>query len=306
MQGAFVTVSPDHSVHAYWYDASSINVRKSTDQGLTFASAVTVVSGLIGGVNGDLGLTGLRQGTGSFSRFRSNQFPHAAVNPVNGNIYVIYDNDGTGSDKADIFFEQSTDGGATWSAPLKVNDDATTTDQWQPTILVSPAGDRLGIFYYSRQEDPASNNLFKYYGRTATISGGTVTFAASAPVSDTASLPEFGRDDVVNSVYMGDYQFAFATPGFFHIAWADNCDDVPGGAPRKDPNMYYDKIPLGLSVVSSDPACGSFVVSTAPTDFIINLSDPVVPATVEATDFTVNGTPADFVYVKQRQCDDHF
>ena len=92
---------------------------------------------------------------------------------------------------------------------------------------------------------------------------------------------------------MGDYQFAFATPGFFHIAWADNCDDVPGGAPRKDPNMYYDKIPLGLSVVSSDPACGSFVVSTAPTDFIINLSDPVVPATVEATDFTVNGTPAD-------------
>ena len=154
MQGAFVTVSPDHSVHAYWYDASSINVRKSTDQGLTFASAVTVVSGLIGGVNGDLGLTGLRQGTGSFSPFRSNQFPHAAVNPVNGNIYVIYDNDGTSSDKADIFFEQSTDGGTTWSAPLKVNDDATTTDQWQPTIVVSPAGDRLGIFYLQSSGGP--------------------------------------------------------------------------------------------------------------------------------------------------------
>src|SRR5438876_7768977 len=29
MQGAFVTVSPDHSVHAYWYDGSSIKVRKS-------------------------------------------------------------------------------------------------------------------------------------------------------------------------------------------------------------------------------------------------------------------------------------
>jgi hypothetical protein len=236
MQGGFVTVSPDHSVHAYWYDGTSIKVRKSTDQGVTFGSAVTVVSGLIGGTNGDLNLTGLRQGTASFSPFRSNEFPDAAVNPVNGNIYVVHDNDGAGSDKADVFFEQSTDGGATWSAPFRVNDDATTTDQWQPTIVVSPGGDRLGIFYYSRQEDPGNNNLFKYYGRTATISGGTVTFTPSAPVSDAASLPEFGRDSVVNSVYMGDYQQAFATAAAFHIAWADNRDDLPGGAPRKDPN----------------------------------------------------------------------
>jgi hypothetical protein len=204
VQGAFVTVSPDHSVHAYWYDtsAASIRVRKSTDQGLTFGASVTVAPGLVGGVNGNLGLTGLRQGTASFSPFRSNEFPHAAVNPLSGNIYVTYDNKGAGTDKADIFFVQSTNGGATWSAPTKVNDDATATDQWQPTVVVSPTGDKLGIFYYSRQEDPANNNLFKRYGRIATISGGTgtVTFAPSFAVSDTASLPEFGRDSVVNSV----------------------------------------------------------------------------------------------------------
>src|SRR6266481_6685519 len=37
VQGAFVTVSPDHSVSAYWYDLtapSGIKVRKSTDQGV--------------------------------------------------------------------------------------------------------------------------------------------------------------------------------------------------------------------------------------------------------------------------------
>ncbi len=34
----------------------------------------------------------------------------------------------------------STDGGATWSAGTRVNDDATTTDQWQPTIAVTPDG----------------------------------------------------------------------------------------------------------------------------------------------------------------------
>src|SRR5882762_812529 len=62
VQGAFVTVSPDHSVLAYWYDSavsSGLKVRRSTDQGVTFGAPVTVVTFVsAGGVNGDLGLTG--------------------------------------------------------------------------------------------------------------------------------------------------------------------------------------------------------------------------------------------------------
>ena len=53
-------------------------------------------------------------------------------------------------------------------------------------------------------------------------------------------------------------------------------------------------IVVGFSVTTADPACGS-VIDTQPTDFIINLSDPVDPSTVQASDFTVNGTPADNV-----------
>src|SRR5207302_8849563 len=142
------------------------------------------------------------------------------------------------TDKGDVFLVQSTDGGAGWSAPLKVNDDVTTTDQWQPTIAITPGGDKLGIFYYSRQEDP-TNNLFKYYGRVASISGSTLTFAPSFAVSDTASLPEFGRDSAVNSVYMGDYNTAYATPGAFEVSWSDNRSDLPGGGGRTDPNASY-------------------------------------------------------------------
>ena len=39
-------------------------------------------------------------------------------------------------------------------------------------------------------------------------------------------------------------------------------------------------------------ACGGVITGTAPTDFIVNVSDPVDPTTVDPTDFTVNGTPA--------------
>src|SRR4029450_2810063 len=87
MQGAFVTVSPNHSVHAFWYAGTTLQVRKSTDQGLTWGAPVPVASGLVGAVNGDLGLTGLRQGTATFAPFRTNEFPHVAVNPVSGNLY---------------------------------------------------------------------------------------------------------------------------------------------------------------------------------------------------------------------------
>src|SRR5215475_9903013 len=154
-QGAFVAVGPDHSVYVFWYAGTTIQMRKSTNQGLTFAAPVIVASGLVGGVNGDLALTGIRQGTVTPAGFRSSEFPHAAVNPVNGNIYATFANNPPGVDKADIFVVQSTDGGATCGAPVRVNDDASTTDQWQPTLAVTPDGSNLGIFYYSRQEDPA-------------------------------------------------------------------------------------------------------------------------------------------------------
>src|SRR5499426_3335708 len=292
-QGAFVAVGPDHSVYAFWYAGPTLQMRKSTNQGLTFGPPVTVASGLVGGVNGDLGLTGIRQGTATPAGFRSNEFPHAAVNPVNGNIYATFANNPPGVDKADIFVAQSTDGGATWGAPIRVNDDVTTTDQWQPTLAVTPDGANLGIFYYSRQEDPA-NNLFKFYGRTASISGSALNFSPSFAISDVASLPEFGRDSVVNSTYMGDYDQAVGTPGAFHVVWADNRSDLPGGAPRKDPNVFYKRISLTIHVTTTVPAVAS-VISTQPTTFTVNISEPADPASLQAGDFSVNGISASSV-----------
>jgi hypothetical protein len=293
VQGAFVTVGTDHSVYVFWLQGTTIQMRKSIDEGLTFGAPITVASGVTGApglVNGDLGLTGIRQGTAAASMFRSNGFPHAAVNPVSGSIYVTYNSDGPGTDRGDVFVVQSTDGGATWGTPSKVNDDVTTTDQWQPTLAVTPEGDKLGIFYSSRQEDP-SNNLFKYYGRIADISGSTLTFTPSFAISDTASLPEFGRDSVVNPTYMGDYNTAYATTGFFHVVWSDNRDDLAGGAGRKDPNVYYKAIDLGLTVRNTSPFNGQ-VLQALPLDYVVTFSDAIQATTLDASDFTVDGVAA--------------
>src|SRR4029077_5083761 len=165
-----------------------------------------------------------------------------------GNMYCAYNDKVTAADpdKSNIYLVQSTDGGATWSARTQVNDDGTTTDQWQPNVVVSPAGDRIGVFYYSRQGD-AGNNLFKYYGRIGAIVGPAITFSPSAAVSDTASFPEFGRDAVINATYMGDYDQAYArVGGTFDVLWAANRSDLPSCAPRKDPNVYYQCISAGI------------------------------------------------------------
>src|SRR5581483_3516829 len=93
-QGAFVAVGPNHEVYVFWYAGTSIQMCKSENQGVSFGPTATVVDGLIGGVNGDLTLTGLRQGTTTYAYFRSNEFPHAAVNPVTGAVYVTFANHG--------------------------------------------------------------------------------------------------------------------------------------------------------------------------------------------------------------------
>ncbi len=213
------------------------------------------------------------------------------MNPVSGDLYVTFPDNPAGADKADVYLVTSSDGGATWSPRVRVNDDTTTTDQWQPTIAASTDGSKLAIFYYSREEDTTGNNLFKYYGRIGNISGSAVTFSPSFAVSDVASLPEFGRDSVVNGTYMGDYDRAVATPGAFHVTWADNRDDLSGGGGRKDPNVYYERIDLGLAVIATDPAVGS-VVSTPPTTFTVDVTEPIDATTLSADDFVVNGIPA--------------
>ena len=74
-------------------------------------------------------------------------------------------------------------------------------------------------------------------------------------------------------------------------SWADGRVAISGASQQ---DTFTDRELVGFAVTTSDPACNS-IISTQPTDFIINLSDAVNTGTVQATDFTVNGTPANSV-----------
>ena len=215
-----LVVGPDHALYVVYYDQSSpqaIRLRKSTDLGATFSPAVTVATLGTTGTNGDLGLNG---------GFRANAFPQAAVNPVNGHIYVTYNDNPAGPDGADVLVATSTDGGASFGAPVWVNDDATTNSQFFPTINVTPDGSKVGVFFYDRRLDPADLRI-DYFGAIATDAGGTLRFSPNFRVTQQPFGVVIGVDPVINPSYMGDYDMVGVDNANFYPVWGDNSDFNP-------------------------------------------------------------------------------
>jgi hypothetical protein len=257
VQGAYVAVGPDHSVYVFYFDQTSpqrIVMRRSSDQGLTFGVPITVATLATTGVNGNLFLGG---------GFRTNAFPQAVVNPVNGSIYVVFNNKPAGTDKADIFFTQSRDFGTTWSAPVRVNDDSGTHDQWQPTLAVMPNGQNLFISFYDRRLDPA-NSLIDVFGVIGQISDGVVTFQPNFRITGTSFPVVIGQDPVVNAVYMGDYDQAVADDNFFYVTWGDNRLPNPNfAAHTHQPDVRFAKFLLFAGVPGSSNCHGKSVSALA-------------------------------------------
>jgi hypothetical protein len=124
---------------------ASIWVTRSRDGGETWSPFVQVASGLPT-------VSRLPNTT-----FRDGILEHFAASPTYpGHLYLVYEAwDGT---QMDVKFTQSTDGGMTWSAPVKVNDNVDApgvpTDQFQPQVAAGPGGAVAVNFYDRRQACP--------------------------------------------------------------------------------------------------------------------------------------------------------
>jgi hypothetical protein len=123
----------------------SIYVAKSSDDGNTFTFS-KAVSGIGVLQSCCLPNTTFRDGiTESF----------AASPTYPGHLYAAYEDWDFTSGQMDVKLVQSIDGGATWSSPVKVNDNAESTtlgytDQFQPTIAAGPNG-AVAVAFYDRR-----------------------------------------------------------------------------------------------------------------------------------------------------------
>ena len=226
-----VAVGPDHTVSiAYYAQASgsggpSVAIVQSSDQGQHFDVPVAVaplhMAIAPGSFGGNLGLAGTGP-DGAASTFDAYSSPQVVANPVSGALYIAYV-DATQDDRSNIYFTQSTDQGESWSSPVRVNDDATTSDQFLPAMGVSLDGTRLAIDFYDRRDDAANQNANRY-GVTADISGSTVTFGPNFRISALPFPVLVGVDPYLSPTYFSIRTSMAADANYFYDAYADSLD----------------------------------------------------------------------------------
>ncbi len=241
VQGSNVVVAPNHKAYAFWLDsnqaAERILMKKSDSKGVFGPTATTVATLRTTGEEGSLGLD-----------FRTNAFPQAAVAPDDPNhIYLVYNDVGQApGDRGDIYFTQSTNGGRSWTTPVKLNDDATTADQVFPTLTVTPDGSHVFVTWYDRRNAATPNGDMERFGVIGKIDDDTVTFGQDFDYSDAPFPESFGHDFSSSPDYMGDYDQATSDNAFYYTSFVDTR--------RGNQDVFFEKIPVnGFSPADTAP-----------------------------------------------------
>ena len=227
----------------------------------------------------------------------------ATGGPFNNRIYLVYTEETVNENNdTDIMMRRSTDDGATWSAPVRVNDDPASPirSQFLPYVALDRTSGTVAVGFYDCRNDngvPGSggtnstpNDDAEFFGTFSTDGG--VTFAPNTRLSGGFSNAAAAGAPVDYGDYMGQSAHA----GKLYTVWADNanCDGTNADGTLHAFDLYANPLAIaapGFHVTSSVPACDS-TINTQPMDFVINLSAAVNAGTVQASDFTVNGTPA--------------
>ncbi|HEY3661677.1 MAG TPA: hypothetical protein VGL24_00820 [Chthoniobacterales bacterium] len=118
---------------------------------------------------------------------------------TNNNIYMVASVVPNGRSTTDVMFVRSTDGGLTFSAPKKINDDVVNPSKWHwfGTFAVAPNGRLDAVWYDSR--NAANNTDSQLFYSYSTDAG--VTWAPNVAVSNSFNPSE----GYPNQSKIGDY-----------------------------------------------------------------------------------------------------
>lgn len=209
------------------------NFHRSLDGGATFTANVSTLN--------DAGYVGTLNSAGRLviNNARTRPYPMIAMDnsngPYRGRVYLVYaSNEPAGNgNKPDIILRYSTDQGSTWSARIRVNDNANPelSDQWYPAIWCEPTTGKLYIKWYDTRENPASYTTGVW--ATYSTTGGT-TFAPNQRISNaswTYPCPACGANQ---NCYRGDYDAFTANKKVGFAIWYD-----PRGCNYQNMGAYF-------------------------------------------------------------------
>jgi hypothetical protein len=200
--GNVAVTTPDGAVHVFFTELvpsptnpaaadASLAVIKSTDKGVTW-SAPTRIAQLLA--------VGTRVPEQTTVHVRAGEdIATFAANPVDGTLYAVWqDSRFTSGARDAIVLSRSTDGGNTWSAPVRVSSDL-AVPAFTPTLAVLSGG-LVGVTYYD----------FRQAG-TATFRPTDLWLAVSRDGTSWRETRLAGNFDLLDApnaggLFVGDYQ----------------------------------------------------------------------------------------------------
>jgi len=200
-EGATPAVGPQGEIYVSWASPEGIVFDKSTDGGNTWLDHDIFVSDNPGGWAFP-DIPGV---------YRAGGMPVTACDvsngPFHGTIYINWSDERNGTNDHDIWLSKSIDGGETWSAPKRVNNDSPGNMQFFSWMTIDQTTGYLYFVFYDRRN--YNNNQTDVY--LAVSKNGGETFR-NFKISESPFTPSKGR-------FMGDYNNISAVNGIIRPIW---------------------------------------------------------------------------------------
>ncbi len=193
---------------------------------------------------------------------------------TNNNVYMLASVQRFGSSTgSDVMFSRSTDGGQTFSAPVRINDNLGTW-HWFGALAVAPNG-RIDVIWLDSRNATNDRDSQLFYSYSA---DGGQTWSANVPVSNSFD-PWLGYP---NQSKMGDYMTIVSDGSAGHVAY---CATFNG-----EQDIYYVKIippgfvpPPSPTPTPTATATATATASPTPTSTPTATNTPTATATATAT-----------------------
>ncbi|MDY0080897.1 MAG: T9SS type A sorting domain-containing protein [Ignavibacteriaceae bacterium] len=234
---------------AFLLNNNTIVVRKSVDGGLSFGAPVTAATFEHSGIAYNNTFLLKQNGT---TGVKVRSFPTLAL--LNNHVYICYSAKNAG-DLSDIFMVKSPDGGATFSAPVKINNDNTGSDQFMPRADVRDGN--LYITWLDSRDDANNVTIAAYLGVSED--------AGASFTNRRLASQDFNPSSILLKNYIGDYiGLAVGRENIISV-WTDGRNNLF--------DVYAGIIKMNPTSVDNPAVAGEFTLNQ-------NYPNPFNPSTV--------------------------
>lgn len=199
-EGAVPAVGPDGEIYVAWAGPEGLVFDRSMDEGETWLDQDIFIDEFVGGWDYDI--PGIN---------RCNGLPITVCDlsggSHHGTIYVNWSDQSNGSDDTDVWLAKSTDGGDTWTDPIRVNDDESGKHQFFTWMSIDQVTGYLWFVFYDRRNYDDNNT--DVYMAVSTDGGDTFT---NFKVSEDPFIPS-------TNVFFGDYNCVSAHDNVIRPIW---------------------------------------------------------------------------------------